>query len=35
MSQIKYYEIYKDLKAKIENETYGYQQLMPSEYTLI
>lgn len=35
MAKIKYYEIYKDLKAKIENETYEYQSLMPSEYKLI
>ncbi len=31
----KYPLIYRDLKEKIENETYGPQSYLPSEYTLI
>lgn len=30
-----YENIYKDLKQKIENDTYAYQELLPSENTLI
>ncbi len=30
-----YEEIYKDLKYKIENDTFAYQELLPSENTLI
>ena len=30
-----YEEIYKDLKHKIENDTFAYQELLPSENTLI
>ena len=35
MPKAKYAEIYKDLKAKIENGTYGFQELLPSENHLI
>ena len=32
----KYYEdIYKDLKMKIEDNTFAYQELLPPENTLI
>lgn len=35
MPKSKYHEIYKDLKQKIENETFSYRELLPSENTLI
>ena len=35
MPKIKFNEIYKDLKSKIENEEYEYQQMLPSENTLV
>ena len=30
-----YEDIYKDLKMKIEDNTFAYQELLPSENTLI
>ena len=35
MPKSKFETIYKDLKQKIENEDYPYQELLPSENTLI
>lgn len=35
MAVIKYDKIYQDLKLKIEDEVYGFQEFLPSEYTLI
>ncbi|MDM5227108.1 trehalose operon repressor [Cytobacillus sp. NJ13] len=35
MAKIKYLEIYNDLKNKIDNKVYAFQQLLPSENTLI
>ncbi len=35
MPKAKYDTIYKDLKEKIETEVYAYQEMLPSEYTLI
>lgn len=35
MPKAKYAEIYKDLKMKIESGEYAYQELLPSENTLI
>lgn len=35
MAVKKYDKIYQDLKRRIEDEVYGYQELLPSEYTLI
>ena len=35
MPKEKYSEIYKDLKAKIENGTYEFQELLPSENQLV
>lgn len=35
MPKAKYDHIYKDLKEKIETEFYGYQQMLPSENTLV
>lgn len=35
MPKAKYDLIYHDLKQKIEDETYSYQELLPSEHTLI
>jgi GntR family transcriptional regulator, trehalose operon transcriptional repressor len=35
MAKIKYLEIYNDLKSKIERNVYAFQQLLPSENTLI
>lgn len=35
MPKAKYAEIYKDLKSKIENGTYEFQELLPSENNLI
>ena len=35
MPKAKYNEIYRDLKTKIENEEYEFQELLPSENTLI
>jgi len=35
MSGIKYDKIYADLKSKIEEGVYPFQELLPSEYTLI
>ena len=35
MPRAKYAEIYKDLKYKIENGEYEFQELLPSENTLI
>lgn len=35
MPRIKYIEIYDDLKKKIEQNVYQYQQLLPSENTLV
>ncbi|MFF2499561.1 UTRA domain-containing protein [Peribacillus sp. NPDC058075] len=35
MPRTKYVEIYEDLKKKIEQNDYQYQQLLPSENTLI
>jgi len=35
MAKTKYLEIYSDLKNKIESALYGYQQLLPSENTLV
>lgn len=35
MPKAKYDTIYKDLKEKIETEVYAYQEMLPSEHTLI
>ncbi|WP_085507609.1 UTRA domain-containing protein [Thalassobacillus devorans] len=35
MPRAKYKKIYEDLKQKIENEFYPYQQLLPSENTMV
>ena len=35
MGRAKYYDIYIDLKNRIENKEYLYQDLLPSEYKLI
>lgn len=35
MPKTKYVEIYEDLKRKIEDKLYKYQQLLPSENTLV
>lgn len=35
MPRAKYYEIYQDLKRKIESEEYEFQELLPSENQLI
>ena len=35
MPRIKFNEIYKDLKAKIETMEYEYQQMLPSENTMV
>ena len=35
MPKSKYHTIYKDLKSKIEIGDYAYQELMPSEHTLV
>lgn len=35
MPKAKYDYIYRDLKEKIENEYYAYQEMLPSEHTLI
>lgn len=35
MPRAKYNEIYKDLKEKIETEEFTYQELLPSENTLV
>ena len=35
MPKAKYDHIYRDLKEKIENEFYAYQEMLPSEHTLI
>lgn len=35
MPKAKYLEIYKDLKRKIENEEYEFQEMLPSENTLV
>jgi GntR family transcriptional regulator, trehalose operon transcriptional repressor len=35
MPRTKYVEIYEDLKQKIEKNVYEYQQLLPSENTLV
>ena len=35
MPKAKYEEIYKDLKQKIETDVFDYQELLPSENTLI
>ena len=35
MPKSKYHVIYKDLKQKIENESFSYRELLPSENTLI
>lgn len=35
MPKAKYDRIYKDLKEKIETEFYGYQQMLPSENSLV
>ena len=35
MPKAKYDYIYRDLKEKIENEYYTYQEMLPSEHTLI
>lgn len=35
MPKAKYNHIYKDLKEKIETEVYSYQEILPSENTLI
>lgn len=35
MPKAKYNHIYKDLKEKIETEVYSYQEMLPSENTLI
>ncbi len=35
MPKAKYDYIYRDLKEKIETEYYAYQEMLPSEHTLI
>ena len=35
MPKSKYESIYKDLKQKIEAEEFSYQELLPSEHTLV
>lgn len=35
MPKAKYESIYRDLKEKIEGQTYAYQQLLPSENTMV
>lgn len=35
MARTKYNEIYDKLRDRIEDGTYGYQELLPSEYTLV
>ena len=35
MPKAKYTHIYKDLKEKIETEAYSYQEMLPSENTLV
>lgn len=35
MPKAKFAEIYKDLKQKIESREYGFQELLPSENTLV
>ena len=35
MPKARYEEIYKDLKQKIETDVFAYQELLPSENTLI
>ena len=35
MPKAKYNYIYKDLKEKIETEVYSYQEMLPSENTLV
>ena len=35
MPKMKYEQIYKDLKQKIEGEEYPYQEFLPSENTLV
>ena len=35
MAMRKYDKIYQDLKQKIEDEVYGFQELLPSEHMLI
>lgn len=35
MPKTRYEDIYKDLKQKIETDIYAYQELLPSEHTLI
>ena len=35
MPKAKYAEIYKDLKRKIETGEYEFQELLPSENTLV
>ena len=35
MPNAKYKHIYRDLKEKIENEYYAYQEMLPSEHTLV
>lgn len=35
MPKAKYDAIYKDLKEKIETEIYAYQEMLPSEHTLV
>ncbi|CAM3574022.1 GntR family transcriptional regulator [Aeromicrobium ponti] len=35
MAKIKYLEIYNDLKNKIDSKVYTFQQLLPSENTLV
>ena len=35
MAKTKYNEIYMALREKMENGTYGFQELLPSENTLV
>ena len=35
MPKAKYDVIYRDLKEKIETEVFAYQELLPSEHTLV
>lgn len=35
MPKAKYHDIYRDLKQKIEDEEYAYQDFLPSENSLI
>ncbi|WP_347559810.1 GntR family transcriptional regulator [Clostridium sp. AM58-1XD] len=35
MGAVKYEEIYKDLKNRIESGEYEYQELIPSENTMV